>query len=139
MFGKNGRKGVKGAVFGLNLLTNGTVLEGELTTSTDLRIDGKIIGHLKSTAMVIIGQEGCIEGDVHTENMRIAGTLKGNAEVSNELSLEATAYIEGDLIVGVLNVEDGAKINGRIHMKKSGSEVLKGGILSQGESFETRL
>jgi cytoskeletal protein CcmA (bactofilin family) len=139
MFGKNGKKGGRKVVFGLNLLTSGTVVEGELTTATDLRIDGKLVGHLKSSALVIIGEQGCIEGDVQTENMRIAGTLKGNAEVSNELCLESTAYIDGDLTVGVLNVEDGAKLNGRVHMKHSGGENFKTGLSLQGEHLDSRL
>lgn len=118
MFSKKGKKRRSGAARGLTLLMEGTSVQGELAADGDLRVDGNVYGRVTCKATLIIGGEGAVEGDVSTENMRVAGKFKGNADVSGELQLEATAVIDGDLTVSALDVEDGAKLNGRVFMKQ---------------------
>ena len=119
MFSKKGKKRRSGPAGGLTLLMEGTSVEGELVAEGDIRVDGSVSGRVTCKATLIIGSEGAVEGEVSTENMRVAGRFKGNADVSGELRLEATAAIDGDLTVAALDVEDGAKLNGRVFMKES--------------------
>ena len=120
MFGKKGKKGRAASSGGLTLLMEDTSVQGELVAESDIRIDGKVNGRITCKATLIIGQEGYVEGEITTENMRVAGKFKGNADVSGELRLEPSASIDGDLTVAALDVEDGAKLNGRVYMKQDG-------------------
>lgn len=124
MFSKKGKKRKSGASGGLTLLMEGTSVQGELVAESDIRIDGKVSGRITCSATLIIGSEGAVEGEASTVNMRVAGRFKGNADVSGELRLEETSVIDGDLTVGALDVEDGAKLNGRVFMKEE-SEPAK--------------
>ena len=124
MFSKKGKKRKSGAPGGLTLLMEGTSVQGELVAESDIRVDGNVSGRITCNATLIIGSEGAVEGEVSTVNMRVAGKFKGNADVSGELRLEATSVIDGDLTVGALDVEDGAKLNGKVFMKQE-SEPAK--------------
>ncbi len=121
MFGKKGKKRRSGSTGGLTLLMEGTSVQGELVAENDIRVDGSVSGRLTCKATLIIGSEGSVEGEISSGNMRVAGRFKGNADVSGELRLESTAAIDGDLTVAALDVEDGAKLNGRVFMKQDGA------------------
>lgn len=120
MFSKKGKKRKTGSSGVLTLLMEGTSVQGELVAEGDIRVDGSVSGRITCKAMLIIGREGYVEGEVSTVNMRAAGKFKGNADVSGELRLESSASIDGDLTVAALDVEDGAKLNGRVYMKQDG-------------------
>jgi|GEM_PF-558456 len=98
-------------------LAKGTVLEGNLSISSSLRVDGKIIGNVVCSSVVIIGEGGSIEGDIKADSMKVSGSIKGSADINNEFSADSTAHIEGDLVVGILNITEGAKLSGSIKMK----------------------
>ena len=117
MFSKKGKKRRAGSAGGLTLIMQGASIQGELVAEGDIRVDGNVSGRVTCRATLIIGSEGYVEGEISTENMRVAGRFKGNADASGELWLESTASIDGDLTVGALDVEDGAKLNGRVYMK----------------------
>jgi len=98
-------------------LAKGTVLEGNLSISSSLRVDGKIIGNVVCSSVVIIGDGGSIEGDIKADSMKVSGLIKGSADINNDFSADSTAHIEGDLVVGILNIAEGAKLSGSIKMK----------------------
>ena len=120
MFSKKGKKRKTGSAGVLTLLMEGTSVQGELVAEGDIRVDGSVSGRITCKATLIIGREGYVDGEVSTVNMRAAGKFKGNADVSGELRLESSASIDGDLTVAALDVEDGAKLNGRVYMKQDG-------------------
>ena len=45
-----------------SLISAGTTLKGDITSNSDLRIDGTLIGNINSSAKVIIGANGVVEG-----------------------------------------------------------------------------
>ena len=57
------------------------------------------------------------------ENSDIAGTIKGNLDVSGILSLKSSARIEGEVVAGKLAVESGANVDASISMK--GAKKMK--------------
>jgi cytoskeletal protein CcmA (bactofilin family) len=100
----------------INLIGNGTVIEGEVKASGDLRIDGTIRGSVTSRAKVVIGSTGQVLGDVVCQNADISGLIKGKITVSEMLFLKASAKINGDIITGKLVVEVGASFTGNCNM-----------------------
>ena len=106
----------KNGVGSINLIGAGTVIEGEIKCSGDIRIDGTIIGSITSKAKVVIGSTGIIEGDVSCQNADISGTIKGKINVSELLFLKSTTKITGDIVTGKLIVESGASVTGSCNM-----------------------
>ena len=99
-----------------NQFCEGTVIEGEIKSSSDVRLDGAIHGNIISSAKVVIGQKGKLEGELRCQNGDVSGTVKGRVEAKDMLFLKATASIEGDIIAGKLVVEAGAVFNGTCRM-----------------------
>ena len=61
-----------------NLLGTGTTIKGDIESNGDIRIDGHLIGSLKSNGKVVIGQTGVMEGDLNCKQAEISGVVKGN-------------------------------------------------------------
>lgn len=60
------------------IIGKGTYIEGKVSIQSSGRVDGVIIGELISTDMVVVGEDGNIEGDIVSEVVIIGGTVKGN-------------------------------------------------------------
>jgi cytoskeletal protein CcmA (bactofilin family) len=99
-----------------NVIGKGTVLEGNIETFGNLRIEGKIIGNIRSKSKVALGSSSHIEGNIFAQNADIEGHVKGRLEISELLVLKNTAVIQGDITTGKLVVESGAAFNGTCKM-----------------------
>src|SRR5205085_11695269 len=85
----NGRKESTGS--SINLIGNGTTIEGDIRSNGDLRIDGTVHGNVYSKAKVVVGSTGMVEGDINCQNADISGTVKGKSSINELLFLKATS------------------------------------------------
>jgi cytoskeletal protein CcmA (bactofilin family) len=99
-----------------NVIGKGTVLEGNIETFGNIRIEGKIIGNVKSKSKVALGNSSQIDGNIIAQNADIEGQVKGKLEIADVLVLKSTALIYGDIQTGKLVVEAGATFNGTCKM-----------------------
>ncbi|HRH65427.1 MAG TPA: polymer-forming cytoskeletal protein [Bacteroidia bacterium] len=109
-------KGADGSSSSINLIGAGTVIEGDIRSNGDIRIDGTVYGHVISKAKVVIGATGMVEGDVNSQNADVSGTIKGKTAVSELLFLKNTSRVIGDIVTGKLVVEVGATFTGSCNM-----------------------
>ncbi len=96
----------------LNSLVQGTIVEGKIRATNDIRIDGKIKGDLICDAKVIIGPSGTVEGTVKCQNAVIEGSFNGILNVTELLNIRETAKVAGEVSYGKLVVQSGAIISG---------------------------
>ena len=94
----------------------GTTITGDIESSGDIRIDGKLIGNLTSKAKVLIGQEGIVEGDIIGQHADIMGKVTGHIKIDELLQLRGKSNVSGEIITGKLEVEPTASFNGSCHM-----------------------
>lgn len=99
-----------------NRISLGTVIEGDLTSDGGFRIDGTVLGSIKTGTKVVLGKDGIITGTLECKNADIEGTFSGKLIVHGLLSLKATAHIDGDVIINKLAVEPGATFNATCRM-----------------------
>jgi cytoskeletal protein CcmA (bactofilin family) len=99
-----------------NLIGTGTVIKGDIESNGDIRIDGQLIGSIKSNGKVTIGQTGTLEGDITCKQAEIAGNVKGIITTEELTSLKATAKLEVDLTTKQLLIEVGAQFTGKCVM-----------------------
>jgi len=85
-----------------------TKIKGDITTITDFRLDGELIGNFTSQGKLVIGENATLIGDVICKNMDVEGVYQGRAEVHELLSVRSKSKIKGEIIVGKLAVELGA-------------------------------
>jgi len=113
---KEAAKPVEQPSTSINLIGAGTVIEGEMNSSGDIRIDGTVKGTVNSKSKIVIGNTGKIEGDIHCLNADISGTIHGKSHVSEMLFLKSSAVVKGDIHTGKLVVEVGASFTGNCNM-----------------------
>ncbi len=100
----------------INLIGAGTIIEGDVRSNGDIRIDGTVHGKVISKAKVVVGSTGTVDGDVSCQNSDLSGTVKGKMSVSELLFLKSSAKIIGDIVTGKLVVEVGATFTGSCNM-----------------------
>ncbi len=109
---------------GTTLIGAGTTLKGDLSSNSDLRIDGTVIGNIHSTAKVVIGANGVVEGDISGNQADIIGKVTGNIKAKDLLQLRGDSTVTGNLYAEKLQVEPSATFNGQCHMGASGKTAL---------------
>ncbi|GAB4321018.1 MAG: polymer-forming cytoskeletal protein [Bacteroidales bacterium] len=106
-----------------NTIVNGTTIKGEIISDGDFRIDGTLIGSIKSKGKIVVGESGSIEGEVECRNADFSGRIQAKVIVAELLSLKATARITGDVITNKLSIEPGATFTGTCKMDGSGTQI----------------
>ncbi|MBL7751631.1 MAG: polymer-forming cytoskeletal protein [Chitinophagaceae bacterium] len=101
---------------GTTLIGSGTTLKGDISSNSDLRIDGMIIGNIRSSAKIVIGASGVVEGDIEGNQADIVGKVSGNIKVKDILQLRGDCVVSGNLYATKLQVEPTATFNGQCHM-----------------------
>ena len=101
---------------GTTLISAGTTIKGDLSSNSDLRIDGTVIGNINSSAKIVIGSSGVVEGDIFGNNADIVGKTSCTIKVKELLQLRGECVVNGNIYAGKLQVEPSATFNGQCHM-----------------------
>ena len=101
---------------GATLISAGTTVKGDISSNSDLRIDGTIIGNVNSSSKIIIGDSGKVEGDISSNQADIVGKVSGNIKTKDLVQLRGECVINGNVYAGKLQVEPTATFNGQCHM-----------------------
>ncbi|MBR9861257.1 polymer-forming cytoskeletal protein [bacterium] len=111
----------------LNVIGEGTTIKGDLISNGDLRIDGEVIGSIKTKAKCVLGNSCKVTGNVEAKNCDISGKVEGDVRVSDILLIKSTGIINGDLKTSKLVVESGGEFNGSCTMGSAVSMNQKQG------------
>lgn len=101
---------------GATLISAGTTLKGDISSNSDLRIDGRVIGNIQSSAKVVVGASGVVEGDITGNQADIVGKVSGDIKAKELLQLRGECVVDGNIYAGKLQVEPSATFNGQCHM-----------------------
>ena len=100
----------------INMIGEGTVVEGTLKAQSDIRIRGSVIGKIRVEGKAIIAQQGDVNGDLFATNADISGSVQGQIQISETLVLKSTARVNADIKTARLVVEEGAVFDGKCEM-----------------------
>lgn len=102
----------------MSIIGPGMRITGDLVTEGTVRVEGRIEGTVRAGKAVVIGKEGEVIGDVHTQDAVIGGRVQGTVMAESRLELQATARIEGQISARAqhLVLEEGCRFNGQVHM-----------------------
>lgn len=109
-----------------NIIGKGTIVNGSIETFGNLRVEGKVVGDIKTKSKVAFGVSSKVEGSVLAQNADVAGHIQGTIEITELLVLKATASIDGDILTNKLLVEPGATFNGKCKMGMKSKEIKIG-------------
>ena len=111
--------------FSTNLITSGTVINGDITCDSDMRIDGVLSGNLTAKGKIVVGKTGDVKGEITCQNCDVEGSVNGKLTIKDLLSLRATARFLGDIITTKLAIEPGAIFTGTCKMNGEKDEKNK--------------
>ncbi|TGK06607.1 polymer-forming cytoskeletal protein [Leptospira semungkisensis] len=92
----------------------GSIFEGKFYIAGSLRIDGKFEGEIKTDDALFIGETGKVRTNISAREVIVAGTLIGNIKAENEVRLEETGRLLGDIIAPSLSLAKGVVAKGNI-------------------------
>ena len=97
----------------------GSVLEGKVVVADGIRVDGVVTGRLEVGGNLRIGRSGRVFANIVCEkDVVIAGRVEGDLTSQQEIRLEASAIVVGDVSGSTLVVEEGAVLKGLISVGK---------------------
>ncbi len=107
-----------------SLIGAGTRIEGNIRFSGGLRIDGEVKGNVEAvdgpTSILVLSENALIEGQVTVAHFVANGAVQGAVTVSDTLELQSRARIVGDVEYTLIEMHQGAVIDGRlVHRGKS--------------------
>ena len=118
---------------GTTIIGAGTVINGNIESEGDIRIDGFLNGNLFARSKIFIGQQGAVKGDIRGEHADVLGKVTGQIEIKELLQLLGNCDVQGDIFAGKLQVEPTASFNGCCHMGANVVELNKelGNVVNQ--------
>jgi cytoskeletal protein CcmA (bactofilin family) len=99
-----------------SLIADGNHIEGNIQFTDGLRIDGSIVGDVRSgeekNSILVISETASVVGEVHADHVIVNGTVRGPVYARSMLELQPKARIEGDVYYTALEMHQGAIIAG---------------------------
>ncbi len=128
MFGKKSEAKSLGRID--SLIGVGTRIEGNVIFSGGLRVDGVVIGNVSAaegakSSTLVLSEHATVEGAVNVAHLVMNGTIKGPVTVTDSLELQSRARVIGDVVYTLIEMQQGAVIEGHLVHKVSPDKELK--------------
>jgi cytoskeletal protein CcmA (bactofilin family) len=100
------------------------VINGELSGSEDLTIEGRVDGKIELRNHVLtIGANGRITAQITAKAIIVLGHVTGNLTATEKVDLRESGSVEGDIVAPRVAVADGSHFRGSIDMQKKEPSV----------------
>jgi cytoskeletal protein CcmA (bactofilin family) len=109
-----------------SLIADGSLIQGNITFSDGLRIDGQVQGNVRAkedvASILVISETASVHGEIVADHIIINGTVNGPVTARMLLELQPKARIEGDVDYSALEMHPGALITGQLRPILEGEE-----------------
>src|SRR5215510_4230237 len=127
MFGKRGNSKPQNSI--QCLIGTGTTIEGDITFSGGLRVDGHVRGRVVAAdgkaGTLVLSEHAQIEGEIRVSHVVINGTVVGPIHAAEYIELQPKANVTGDVYYKTLEMQLGAVLQGRlVYADESKSEKV---------------
>lgn len=128
MFGKKNENKPQGRID--SLIGAGARVEGSIRFTGGLRIDGEVLGSVEaaegaSSSTLVLSEHARVEGAVSVAHLVTNGTVFGPVSISESLEMQSRSRIVGDVNYAMIEMHQGAVIEGRLVHQGSKSVELK--------------
>jgi len=91
-------------------------VEGMVTGSESVMIEGHMKGTINLTGELHIGTQARVEAKVHARNVTIEGKVNGDISADERVELVASANVDGNIKAPKIIVAEGARFRGNVDM-----------------------
>ncbi len=106
-----------------SLVGEGMVVQGDLSFSDGVRIDGEVLGHVTADgtgpSLVVVSEKARVRGSVRAGHVIINGEVLGPVHSLDLLELQPKARVTGDVHYEVLEMHQGARVEGELKPLKT--------------------
>ena len=95
-------------------------VSGRLIFQEPVRVEGHFRGEVSSSELVVISEEGAVEGRVRTPRVLILGDLHGEIIAAKSIVLGPRARVEARIETESLTVCEGAVLEGEVRVARPG-------------------
>jgi cytoskeletal protein CcmA (bactofilin family) len=99
-----------------NVIAAGSKWSGSLNIEDSVRIEGQLSGEVVAKGTVHIAEGARVDAKVRAAFVVVNGAFKGEVRCSERLELMPKSRLEGQIVTKVLNVHEGAVLDGSIQM-----------------------
>src|SRR4051812_13429228 len=118
MFGaKQGAKPLRAREY-TTLVNEGTEIEGKITFTGTVMLNGRVHGEIVSNDILVVGDKGVINASIRAGVVEISGEVVGNVSASDRIELHANCRVYGDIDAPVVIIDEGALLEGQCRMTK---------------------
>jgi cytoskeletal protein CcmA (bactofilin family) len=107
-----------------SLIGEGTVVEGNVTFSGGLRIDGRVKGNVSAAddqaSTLVLSERARVDGEIHVSHAVVNGTVVGPVFATQYVELQAKSNVTGDVHYRTLEIQLGAVVQGRLVHEEEG-------------------
>lgn len=101
-----------------SLIGAGTLVEGNVTFSGGLRIDGEVRGNVSASGgqpgTLVVSEHARIDGEVNVSHLVVNGAINGPVRSDEFLELQPRARVTGDVLYSKIEMHLGAVVQGRL-------------------------
>jgi cytoskeletal protein CcmA (bactofilin family) len=101
-----------------SLIGGGTTIEGDITFTGGLRIDGHVKGNVKASAnkpgTLVVSELAKVEGDIDVAHVVINGTVAGPVRGAEYVELLPKARVTGNVSYKSIEIHVGAIVMGQL-------------------------
>ena len=91
-------------------------VSGRLVFQEPVRVEGRLKGEISSTELLVISEEGSVDGHVRAPRMLILGALNGDVLGSKSVVLGPRAKVKGNIETESLTICEGARLDGDVRV-----------------------
>jgi cytoskeletal protein CcmA (bactofilin family) len=111
------------------------VINGELSGSEDLTIEGRVDGKIELRDHILtVGSNGRIKAQVSAKAIVVLGQVTGNLNATEKVDIKETGSVEGDIVAPRVAIADGSHFKGSIDMQKKDQPEKGTGTFTKPES-----
>ena len=101
-----------------SLIGVGTTIEGNISFSGGLRIDGRVKGNVTadgdSASTLVITEAARVDGEIQVSHVVVNGQVNGPIRAQEYLELQSKAKVCGDVNYRRLEIQLGATVHGKL-------------------------
>lgn len=104
-----------------SLISEDVFLKGEIKSSSDLHISGRLEGTIEVAASLHVHKNGFVRGNVVANTIILSGSIEGDIK-ANKIILLKTGRLLGEIEYDLCVIEEGGIVNGNFKNKTTISE-----------------
>src|SRR6266481_1434474 len=96
-----------------NVLSSDVEIKGNLKSSRELTLEGKLEGEINSDGILHLGETGSVNGNLNVSSVVVRGKINGNVIAKDKIEIKSKAEVFGDVRAAKLVIEEGVTFVGK--------------------------